>query len=142
MTELFGNMTTKQAGLLGTRAVFQSQWGIVTCVPMSLDNTPSLLCNHISHISCLIILSGLSFLPIRLAAFSSQHIITSPSFRQARHVQREELNQMRPVIRWGITLCCLICSITRTHIYDLNICIQISVICTHYTSVRFMCVCV
>lgn len=71
VTESFGNMTTKQAGLLGTCAVLRSQWGIVIPVPVSLDNTPALPCNHIYHISNLIILSGLSFLPIRLTIFPS-----------------------------------------------------------------------
>lgn len=47
---------------------------------------------------------------------------------------------MRLVIRWRKTLCCWICSITRIHIYDLNICIQIPVICTHCTIVERVCV--
>lgn len=73
MTELFGNMTTKQAGLLGTRAVFQSQWGIVACAPMSLDVPllqpyfPRLVSYYAIRLSFLPVFSSLdtSFHPLR-----------------------------------------------------------------------------
>lgn len=75
VTEPFGNMTTKQAGLLGTHSVFQSQRGIAICVPMSRNNIPCLYC---SQISCASHLSSV---------FYFHCTITSPSFRQKNHLQ-------------------------------------------------------
>lgn len=85
-------MTTKQAGLLGTCTVFQSQWGIGTCVPMSLDNTLSFAGNHISHISYLIVLFRLwyffyVFSPPLGTALHPLHLATRVIFKECREIK-------------------------------------------------------
>lgn len=139
---LFGNMTTKQAGLLGTRAVFQSQWGTVTCLPMSLDNTPSLpLATIFPTPRILSSYLGFSLLPICLTVASSVDTsLHPPPFIQTGEscLKRRGRKRMRPA--GEKTLRCLICSITRTRIHDLNACIQIPAICIRTAPVYSVCV--
>lgn len=130
VTEFFGNMTTKQAGLLGTSCMFQSQWGIVSRLPVSLDNTPSFPCEHISHSTYLIGLSGLSFLPWYFPLSSYYYvpfIQTSKSHSKSRTEIKWGLRSIRGkhYVVWSVGLLEFIFSE----------CIQIRVICSYCTSV-------
>lgn len=136
--ELFGNVTTKQAGLLGTCTVFQSQWGTAAHVPASLDNAPS-SASIFPHIPRLVVLHGLSFLLRSL--LSSRHIITSPHLATQVMFKEHSEFKMRLVTLWGKTLCRLIFSVSRIHICDLNICIQTPMICTYCASLVRVYVC-
>ena len=82
-------------------AVFQSQWGTVTCLPMSLDNTPSLpLATIFPTPRIWSSYLGFSLFTHMLdGRFLSRHIITTHplSFRRASRVRKD-----RDESEWGL----------------------------------------